>query len=72
MTKIFTIVVILFLSFTMIYAETVTSEPLEIWSEDQSSNSNFNDTAITLDREEIKQDSVPIISQAAYRWRNRE
>ncbi len=65
MTKIFTIVVILFLSFTMIYAETVTSEPLEIWSEDQSSNSNFNDTAITLDREEIKQDSVPIISQAA-------
>ena len=64
MTKIFTIVVILFLSFTMIYAETVTSEPLEIWSEDQSSNSNFNDTAITLDSEEIKQDSVPIISQA--------
>jgi hypothetical protein len=64
MTKIFTIVVILFLSFTSIYAETVTSEPLEIWSEDQSSNSNFNDTAITLDSEEIKQDSVPIISQA--------
>jgi len=65
MTKIFTIVVILFLSFTSIYAETVTSEPLEIWSEDQSSNSNFNDTAITPDSEEIKQDSVPIISQAA-------
>ena len=64
MTKIFTIVVILFLSFTSIYAETVTSEPLEIWSEDQSSNSNFNDTANTLDSEEIKQDSVPIISQA--------
>ena len=63
MTKIFTIVVILFLSFTSIYAETVTSEPLEIWSEDQSSNSNFNDTASTLDSEEIKQDSVPIISQ---------
>ena len=65
MTKIFTIVVILFLSFTSIYAETVTSEPLEIWSEDQSSNSNFNDTAITAGSEEIKQDSVPIISQAA-------
>ena len=65
MTKIFTIVVILFLSFTSIYAETVTSEPLEIWSDDQSSNSNFNDTAITPDSEEIKQDSVPIISQAA-------
>ena len=64
MTKIFTIVVILFLSFTSIYAETVTSEPLEIWSEDQSSNSNFNDTANTLDGEEIKQDSTPIISQA--------
>ena len=63
MTKKFTIVVILFLSFTSIYAETVTSEPLEIWSEDQSNNSNFSDTTSTLDGEEIKQDAVPIISQ---------
>ena len=64
MTKIFTIVVILFLSFSSIYAETVTSEPLEIWSEDQSSNSNFIDTTSTSDSEEKKQDAVPIISQA--------
>ena len=63
MTKIFTIVVILFLSFTSVYAETITSGPLEIWSEDQSSNSNFNDTTSTLNSEEIKQGTVPIISQ---------
>ena len=56
MTKIFSIVVILFLSFTSIYAETVTSEPLEIWSEDQSSDSNLNDITSTPDSEEIKEE----------------
>ena len=64
MTKIFTIVIILLLSFSRIYAETINNEPIEIWSEDQVNDLNEVDNSKTADSEQSHIDSSSTISQA--------
>ncbi len=64
MTKIFTIVIILLLSFSRIYAETINNEPIEIWSEDQVNDLNEVENRKTADSEQSHIDSSSTISQA--------
>ena len=61
MTYIFTIVIIFFLSFISVFAETITSEPLEIWAnENDGENIDIN---ISLDEGEKVETTQSIISQ---------
>ena len=49
MRHVFTIVIIFFLSFISVFAETVTSEPLEIWANENDSKNIDNDTSHNVD-----------------------
>ena len=60
MTHIFTIVIIFFLSFISVFAETITSEPLEIWANE---NEGENIDNISLDESEKVEITQSIISQ---------
>jgi hypothetical protein len=61
MTHIITIVIIFFLSFISVFAETITSEPLEIWANESEGDNEDNDISLEVDvKTEITQ---PIISQ---------
>ena len=61
MTHIITIVIIFFLSFISVFAETITLEPLEIWAnENDGENIDIN---ISLDEGEKVETTQSIISQ---------
>ena len=61
MTHIFTIVIIFFLSFISVFAETITSEPLEIWANENEGENIDNN--ISLDESEKVEITQSIISQ---------
>ena len=61
MTHIFTIVIIFFLSFISVFAETITSEPLEIWA-NENDDENI-DNNISLDEDVKAETTQSIISQ---------
>jgi hypothetical protein len=61
MTHIFTIVIIFFLSFISVFAETITSEPLEIWANENDTENIDNN--ISLDESVEAETTQPIISQ---------
>ena len=63
MTKLFTIVIILYLSFSSIHAETIISEPIEIWSEEQSEDSKNTNNISVIENDQIENVSLPAISQ---------
>ena len=60
MTHIFTIVIIFFLSFISVFAETITSEPLEIWA-NENDDENI-DNNISLDEDVKAETTQSIIS----------
>jgi hypothetical protein len=61
MTHIFTIVIIFFLSFISVFAETITSEPLEIWANENDGENIDNN--ISLDESVKTETKQSIISQ---------
>ena len=61
MTHIFTIVIIFFLSFISVFAETITSEPLEIWANENDGENIDNN--ISLDESVKAETTQSIISQ---------
>ena len=61
MTHIFTIVIIFFLSFISVFAETITSEPLEIWANENEGENIDNN--ISLDESVKVETTQSIISQ---------
>ena len=61
MTHIFTIVIIFFLSFISVFAETITSEPLEIWANENEGENIDNN--ISLDESVKAETTQSIISQ---------
>jgi len=61
MTKLISIVIIFFLSFSSVFAETVISEPLEIWAND---NLDRVDEDIIEDEEPEERVNEPLISQS--------
>ena len=61
MTHIFTIVIIFFLSFISVFAETITSEPLEIWANENDAENIDNN--ISFDESVEAEITQPIISQ---------
>ena len=61
MTHIITIVIIFFLSFISVFAETITSEPLEIWANESEGDNEDND--ISLDADVKTEITQPTISQ---------
>ena len=61
MTKLISIVIIFFLSFSSVFAETVISEPLEIWAND---NLDGVDEDIIEDEEPEERVNEPLISQS--------
>ena len=61
MTNIFTIVIIFFLSLISVFAETITSEPLEIWSNENEGENIDNN--ISLDESIKVETTQSIISQ---------
>jgi len=61
MRHVFTIVIIFFLGFISVFAETITSEPLEIWANESEGDNEENNISLDVDvKTEITQ---PIISQ---------
>jgi len=61
MRHVFTIVIIFFISFISVFAETITSEPLEIWANESEGDNEENNISLDVDvKTEITQ---PIISQ---------
>ena len=62
MTHVFTIVIIFFLSFISVFAETITSEPLEIWANENEGENIDNN--ISLDVSVKAETTQSIISQA--------
>ena len=63
MTKLFTIVIILYLSFSSIHAETIISEPIEIWSEEQTDDSKKTNNISVIENDQLENASLPAISQ---------
>ena len=61
MTYIFTIVIIFFLSFISVFAETITSDPLEIWGNENDGENIDNN--ISLDESIKVETTQSIISQ---------
>jgi hypothetical protein len=61
MTKLISIVIIFFLSFSSVFAETAISEPLEIWAND---NLDRVDEDISEDEEPEERVNEPLISQS--------
>ena len=61
MTHIITIVIIFFLSFISVFAETITSEPLEIWANENEGENIDNN--ISLDESVKAKTTQSIISQ---------
>jgi len=61
MTHTFTIVIIFFLSFISVFAETITSEPLEIWANENEGENIDNN--ISLDESAKAETTQSIISQ---------
>ena len=61
MTHIFTIVIIFFLSFISVFAETITSEPLEIWANENDAENIDNN--ISIDESVEAETTQSIISQ---------
>ncbi|MDC1366073.1 hypothetical protein N8253_00490 [Pelagibacterales bacterium] len=61
MRHVFTIVIIFFIGFISVFAETITSEPLEIWANESEGDNEENNISLDVDvKTEITQ---PIISQ---------